>query len=132
MSYPLNVSSADWAQRLAHGTWHSDDHTESVPMVSTPAVLTGTLWLLRTDLSKAQIVGLIPVLFPSQAPINGCRCEPLIHKLENQLEATVEEIKAELGSVQDKVNAKLGHMENRTQHQVSESPRLLGSRFEVF
>lgn len=48
------------------------------------------------------------------------------------MEATVEEIKAELGSVQDKVNAKLGHMENRTQHQVSESPSLLGSRCEVF
>uniref|UniRef100_A0A8P0TCR6 Ankyrin repeat domain 6 n=1 Tax=Canis lupus familiaris TaxID=9615 RepID=A0A8P0TCR6_CANLF len=54
-----------------------------------------------------------------QAPINGCRCEPLINKLENQLEATVEEIKAELGSVQDKMNTKLGHMENKTQHQVS-------------
>ncbi|XP_024603091.1 ankyrin repeat domain-containing protein 6, partial [Neophocaena asiaeorientalis asiaeorientalis] len=54
-----------------------------------------------------------------QAPINGCRCEPLINKLENQLEATVEEIKAELVSVQDKMNTKLGHMENKTQHQVS-------------
>ncbi|XP_027963858.1 ankyrin repeat domain-containing protein 6 isoform X4 [Eumetopias jubatus] len=54
-----------------------------------------------------------------QAPINGCRCEPLINKLENQLEAAVEEIKAELGSVQDKMNTKLGHMENKTQHQMS-------------
>ncbi|KAG3289925.1 ankyrin repeat domain 6, transcript variant X2 [Ictidomys tridecemlineatus] len=54
-----------------------------------------------------------------QAPINGCRCEPLINKLENQLEATVEEIKAELGSVQDKMNTKLGHMESKTQHQMS-------------
>uniref|UniRef100_A0A5F7ZDV8 Ankyrin repeat domain 6 n=1 Tax=Macaca mulatta TaxID=9544 RepID=A0A5F7ZDV8_MACMU len=54
-----------------------------------------------------------------QAPINGCRCEPLINKLENQLEATVEEIKAELGSVQDKMNTKLGQMENKTQHQIS-------------
>ncbi|KAM9040953.1 ankyrin repeat domain-containing protein 6-like, partial [Megaptera novaeangliae] len=54
-----------------------------------------------------------------QAPINGCRCEPLINKLENQLEATVEEIKAELVSVQDKMNTKLGHMENKAQHQVS-------------
>jgi hypothetical protein len=35
------------------------------------------------------------------------------------LEATVEEIKAELGSVQDKINMKLGHMEAKTQHQVS-------------
>lgn len=53
--------------------------------------------------------------------MNGCRCEPLISKLENQLEATVEEIKVELGSVQDKMNTKLGHMESRTQHQVSPS-----------
>ncbi|GAB1288360.1 Ankyrin repeat domain-containing protein 6 [Apodemus speciosus] len=52
-----------------------------------------------------------------QAPIKGCRCEPLINKLENQLEATVEELRAELGSVQDKVNAKLGQMESKTQHQ---------------
>lgn len=35
------------------------------------------------------------------------------------MEATVEEIRAELGSVQDKVNAKLGQMESKTQHQVS-------------
>ncbi|XP_044913778.1 ankyrin repeat domain-containing protein 6 isoform X7 [Felis catus] len=57
-----------------------------------------------------------------QAPINGCRCEPLINKLENQLEAAVEEIRAELGSVQDKMNTKLGHMENKTQHQEKSSP----------
>lgn len=57
-----------------------------------------------------------------QAPLNGCWCEPLINKLENQLEATVEEIKAELGSVQDKMNTKLGHMESKTQHQVSQWP----------
>uniref|UniRef100_A0A8D2MAW8 Ankyrin repeat domain 6 n=1 Tax=Zonotrichia albicollis TaxID=44394 RepID=A0A8D2MAW8_ZONAL len=54
-----------------------------------------------------------------QAPINGCRCEPLINKLENQLDATVEEIKAELGTVQDKMNIKLGQMESKTQHQIS-------------
>lgn len=61
---------------------------------------------------------LTPFSFP-QAPIKGCRCEPLINKLENQLEATVEEIKAELASVQDKVNTKLGQLEGKTQHQVS-------------
>nr|XP_019598862.1 PREDICTED: ankyrin repeat domain-containing protein 6 isoform X3 [Rhinolophus sinicus] len=66
-----------------------------------------------------------------QAPINGCRCEPLIHKLENQLEATVEEIKAELGSVQDKVNAKLGHMENRTQHQMRVLDKLMVERLSA-
>lgn len=38
------------------------------------------------------------------------------------MEATVEEIRAELGSVQDKMNVKLGHMESKTQHQVSEHP----------
>ncbi|XP_006748431.2 ankyrin repeat domain-containing protein 6-like isoform X1 [Leptonychotes weddellii] len=72
--------------------------------------------------------GLIPLLFPCQAPINGCRCEPLINKLENQLEATVEEIKAELGSVQDKMNTKLGHMENKTQHQMRVLDKLMVER----
>nr|KAF6503852.1 ankyrin repeat domain 6 [Rousettus aegyptiacus] len=66
-----------------------------------------------------------------QAPINGCRCEPLINKLENQLEATVEEIKAELGSVQDKVNTKLGHMENRTQHQIRVLDKLMVERLSA-
>ncbi|XP_006926371.1 ankyrin repeat domain-containing protein 6 isoform X4 [Pteropus alecto] len=66
-----------------------------------------------------------------QAPINGCRCEPLINKLENQLEATVEEIKAELGSVQDKMNTKLGHMENRTQHQIRVLDKLMVERLSA-
>ncbi|KAM6185465.1 ankyrin repeat domain-containing protein 6 [Rhynchocyon petersi] len=66
-----------------------------------------------------------------QAPINGCRCEPLINKLENQLEATVEEIKAELGSVQDKVNIKLGHMENKTQHQMRVLDKLMVERLSA-
>ncbi|XP_063563844.1 ankyrin repeat domain-containing protein 6 isoform X15 [Gorilla gorilla gorilla] len=66
-----------------------------------------------------------------QAPINGCRCEPLINKLENQLEATVEEIKAELGSVQDKVNTKLGQMENKTQHQMRVLDKLMVERLSA-
>ncbi|KAF6112679.1 ankyrin repeat domain 6 [Phyllostomus discolor] len=66
-----------------------------------------------------------------QAPINGCRCEPLINKLENQLEATVEEIKAELGSVQDKMNTKLGHMENKTQHQMRVLDKLMVERLSA-
>ncbi|XP_037699426.1 ankyrin repeat domain-containing protein 6 isoform X2 [Choloepus didactylus] len=66
-----------------------------------------------------------------QAPINGCRCEPLIKKLENQLEATVEEIKAELGSVQDKMNVKLGHMENKTQHQLRVLDKLMVERLSA-
>ncbi|XP_053446979.1 ankyrin repeat domain-containing protein 6 isoform X2 [Nycticebus coucang] len=66
-----------------------------------------------------------------QAPINGCRCEPLINKLENQLEATVEEIRAELGSVQDKMNAKLGQMENKTQHQMRVLDKLMVERLSA-
>ncbi|XP_013366222.1 PREDICTED: ankyrin repeat domain-containing protein 6 isoform X6 [Chinchilla lanigera] len=66
-----------------------------------------------------------------QAPINGCRCEPLINKLENQLEATVEEIKAELGSVQDKMNTKLGHMESKTQHQMRVLDKLMVERLSA-
>ncbi|XP_063668634.1 ankyrin repeat domain-containing protein 6 isoform X18 [Pan troglodytes] len=66
-----------------------------------------------------------------QAPINGCRCEPLINKLENQLEATVEEIKAELGSVQDKMNTKLGQMENKTQHQMRVLDKLMVERLSA-
>ncbi|KAJ8793251.1 hypothetical protein J1605_000246 [Eschrichtius robustus] len=66
-----------------------------------------------------------------QAPINGCRCEPLIHKLENQLEATVEEIKAELVSFQDKMNTKLGHMENETQHQMRVLDQLMVERLSA-
>ncbi|XP_040330101.1 ankyrin repeat domain-containing protein 6 isoform X5 [Herpailurus yagouaroundi] len=66
-----------------------------------------------------------------QAPINGCRCEPLINKLENQLEAAVEEIRAELGSVQDKMNTKLGHMENKTQHQLRVLDKLMVERLSA-
>ncbi|XP_014399959.1 PREDICTED: ankyrin repeat domain-containing protein 6 isoform X6 [Myotis brandtii] len=66
-----------------------------------------------------------------QAPINGCRCEPLINKLENQLEATVEEIRAELGSVQDKMNTKLGHMESKTQHQMRVLDKLMVERLSA-
>ncbi|XP_066110361.1 ankyrin repeat domain-containing protein 6 isoform X1 [Saccopteryx bilineata] len=66
-----------------------------------------------------------------QAPINGCRCEPLINKLENQLEATVEEIKAELGSVQDKMNIKLGHMESKTHHQMRVLDKLMVERLSA-
>ncbi|XP_070489735.1 ankyrin repeat domain-containing protein 6 isoform X13 [Equus przewalskii] len=66
-----------------------------------------------------------------QAPIDGCRCEPLINKLENQLEATVEEIRAELGSVQDKMNTKLGHMESKTQHQMRVLDKLMVERLSA-
>ncbi|NXO08510.1 ANKR6 protein, partial [Oriolus oriolus] len=66
-----------------------------------------------------------------QAPINGCRCEPLINKLENQLEATVEEIRAELGTVQDKMNIKLGQMESKTQHQLRVLDKLMAERLSA-
>ncbi|XP_067150095.1 ankyrin repeat domain-containing protein 6 isoform X4 [Apteryx mantelli] len=66
-----------------------------------------------------------------KAPINGCRCEPLINKLENQLEATVEEIKAEFGTVQDKMNIKLGQMESKTQHQLRVLDKLMAERLSA-
>ncbi|NXX88464.1 ANKR6 protein, partial [Centropus bengalensis] len=66
-----------------------------------------------------------------QAPINGCRCEPLINKLENQLEATVEEIKAEFSTVQDKMNIKLGQMESKTQHQLRVLDKLMAERLSA-
>ncbi|NWX15340.1 ANKR6 protein, partial [Aegotheles bennettii] len=66
-----------------------------------------------------------------QAPINGCRCEPLINKLENQLEATVEEIKAEFSTVQDKMNVKLGQMESKTQHQLRVLDKLMAERLSA-
>lgn len=53
-----------------------------------------------------------------QAPLNGCRCEPLISKLENQLEATKEEMKSEIHTVQDLVNSKMGQMDRKNKHQV--------------
>ncbi|XP_072264738.1 ankyrin repeat domain-containing protein 6 [Pyxicephalus adspersus] len=66
-----------------------------------------------------------------QAPINGCRCEPLLSKLENQLEATKEEIKAEIGTVQDKMNAKLGQMDSKTQHQLRVLDKLMMERMSA-
>ncbi|XP_075453567.1 ankyrin repeat domain-containing protein 6 isoform X4 [Ascaphus truei] len=66
-----------------------------------------------------------------QAPINGCRCEPLLSKLENQLEATKEEIKAEIVTVQDKVNAKLGQMDSNTQHQLRVLDKLMMERMSA-
>nr|XP_020643299.1 ankyrin repeat domain-containing protein 6 isoform X2 [Pogona vitticeps] len=66
-----------------------------------------------------------------QAPINGCRCEPLINKVENQLAAAVEEIKAEFVTVQDKMNSKLGQMENKTQHQLRVLDKLMSERLSA-
>ncbi|KAF7254598.1 Ankyrin repeat domain-containing protein 6 [Varanus komodoensis] len=66
-----------------------------------------------------------------QAPINGCRCEPLINKVENQLAAAMEEMKAEFVTVQDKMNSKLGQMENRTQHQLRVLDKLMAERLSA-
>ncbi|KAF4092108.1 hypothetical protein AMELA_G00017230 [Ameiurus melas] len=53
-----------------------------------------------------------------QAPLNGCRCEPLINKLENQLEATKEEMKSEIHTVQELMNSKMGQLDRKNKHQV--------------
>ncbi|KAJ6665802.1 hypothetical protein lerEdw1_001274 [Lerista edwardsae] len=66
-----------------------------------------------------------------QAPINGCRCEPLINKVENQLAAAVEEIKAEIVTVQDKMNSKLGQVENKTQHRLRVLDKLMAERLSA-
>ncbi|XP_077145843.1 ankyrin repeat domain-containing protein 6 isoform X1 [Ranitomeya variabilis] len=66
-----------------------------------------------------------------QAPINGCRCEPLLCKLENQLEATKEEMKAEIVTVQDQMNAKLGQMDTKTQHQLRVLDKLMMERMSA-
>ncbi|KAF6730391.1 Ankyrin repeat domain-containing protein 6 [Oryzias melastigma] len=59
-----------------------------------------------------------------QAPLNGCRCEPLISKLENQLEATKEEMKTEIHTVQDLVNSKMGQMDRKNKHQMGALDKL--------
>uniref|UniRef100_A0A3P9JD08 Ankyrin repeat domain 6b n=1 Tax=Oryzias latipes TaxID=8090 RepID=A0A3P9JD08_ORYLA len=59
-----------------------------------------------------------------QAPLNGCRCEPLISKLENQLEATKEEMKSEIHTVQDLVNSKMGQMDRKNKHQMGALDKL--------
>lgn len=53
-----------------------------------------------------------------QAPLNGCRCEPLINKLENQLEATKEEMKTEIHIVQDLMNSKMGQLDRKNKYQI--------------
>ncbi|XP_075993354.1 ankyrin repeat domain-containing protein 6b [Genypterus blacodes] len=54
-----------------------------------------------------------------QAPLDGCRCEPLISKLENQLEATKEEMKTEIHTVQDLMNSKMGQLDRKNKHQIA-------------
>lgn len=60
----------------------------------------------------------VRVLFPLKSPLNGCRCEPLINRLENQLVATKEEIQSEIHTVQELMNGKMGQIERKNKHQV--------------
>ncbi|XP_056872434.1 ankyrin repeat domain-containing protein 6b [Takifugu flavidus] len=53
-----------------------------------------------------------------QAPLKGCRCEPLVRKLENQLEATKEEVKADIHTVHHLINSKVGQQEHRNTQQI--------------
>lgn len=76
--------------------------------------------LLNTTYYKYLIIWLthVYVLFALKAPLNGCRCEPLINKLENQLMATKEEMQSEIHTVQELMNSKMGQMERKNKHQV--------------
>ncbi|XP_032355708.1 ankyrin repeat domain-containing protein 6 isoform X3 [Etheostoma spectabile] len=53
-----------------------------------------------------------------QAPADGCRCRPLLQKLEGQLRATQEEMRLHILNVQEQVNSKLGQMDHKTRHQI--------------
>nr|XP_023694935.1 ankyrin repeat domain-containing protein 6-like [Paramormyrops kingsleyae] len=53
-----------------------------------------------------------------QAPMQGCCCEPLISKLENQLEATKELMKSEIHTIQEQMNSKLREIDHRNQLQI--------------
>ncbi|XP_073711824.1 ankyrin repeat domain-containing protein 6b [Misgurnus anguillicaudatus] len=63
-----------------------------------------------------------------QAPLNGCRCEPLITKLENQLMATKEEMKCEIQTVQDLMNSKIGQLERSNKHQIQALDKITSER----
>ncbi|XP_041831910.1 ankyrin repeat domain-containing protein 6b isoform X2 [Melanotaenia boesemani] len=63
-----------------------------------------------------------------QAPLNGCRCEPLINKLENQLEATKEEMKTEILTVQDLMNNKMGQLDRKNIHQIRALDKMMVER----
>ncbi|XP_026885356.2 ankyrin repeat domain-containing protein 6b isoform X1 [Electrophorus electricus] len=63
-----------------------------------------------------------------QAPLNGCRCEPLINKLENQLEATKEEMKSEIHTIQELMNSKMGQVDCKSQHQIRALDKLMMER----
>nr|XP_029544676.1 ankyrin repeat domain-containing protein 6-like [Oncorhynchus nerka] len=52
-----------------------------------------------------------------QAPANGCHCKPLIKRLEGELNATKEEMRAQMLTVQEQVYTRLGRMDRKSIHQ---------------
>ncbi|XP_013888238.1 ankyrin repeat domain-containing protein 6b [Austrofundulus limnaeus] len=63
-----------------------------------------------------------------QAPLSGCRCDPLISKLKNQLEATKEEIKTEIRTVHDLMNSKIGLLDRKNRQQVRVLNKMMKER----
>ncbi|XP_070776765.1 ankyrin repeat domain-containing protein 6 [Enoplosus armatus] len=51
-----------------------------------------------------------------QAPANGCRCKPLLKKLEGQLKATEEGMRLHILKVHEQVNSRLSQMDRRSRH----------------
>ncbi|XP_062857926.1 ankyrin repeat domain-containing protein 6b [Trichomycterus rosablanca] len=63
-----------------------------------------------------------------QAPLDGCRCDPLINKLENQLEATKEVMKSEIHTVQELMNSKLGQLDRKNKCQFKALDKMMLER----
>ncbi|CAN0147923.1 unnamed protein product [Lampetra fluviatilis] len=63
-----------------------------------------------------------------QAALNGCRCDPLIQRVDGKMEETREELMAEIDCVKDRVNARLGEVESRTKHQLLRLNKLTKER----
>ncbi|KAG7226221.1 hypothetical protein INR49_002955 [Caranx melampygus] len=53
-----------------------------------------------------------------QAPANGCHCQPLFKKLEDQVKATQEEMRMHILTVQEQVNSRMGKMAQKNRHQI--------------
>ncbi|KAF7650769.1 hypothetical protein LDENG_00120920 [Lucifuga dentata] len=66
-----------------------------------------------------------------QAPLSGCRCEPLISRLVNQLEATKEEMKTEIQTVQHLMNTKMGQLDRRNKHQIRALDKMMVERISA-
>ncbi|XP_019909961.1 ankyrin repeat domain-containing protein 6 isoform X2 [Esox lucius] len=59
-----------------------------------------------------------------QAPANGCRCKPMIKRLEGELMITREEMRTQMQMVQVQVNARLGRMDRRSKQQAAVTQEL--------